>query len=302
MIVINMISNSDLIALNKRGFVAGPDEDEETFLNRISFLKKLKEDPQSIFSSHTPFPFEETVKLHHWDLKRCDVKHIFDISADWISAFYHNQHLPFWQGAATWVIHEPSLNVKLALLQLRKSLKKGSHLMIYQLDEVMAHETVHAVRMAFQEPIFEEHFAYLTSSSTFRKVFGPISKRPWEMTVLFGFLIGIFFAMFDRLLWENNWSYFLLPFSYFCCLSWISLGLIRLAYLRTIFTRAHRKISKMVFDKPLAVLLRLTDKEIRFFSKASEEEVKDYISKEKMRSLRWKQIFFSYFDKVPKKG
>ncbi len=282
-----MISDLELISLNQRGFIPGPDENEETFLKRVSFLQDLSENPQKIFPS-PPFPLEEKVKRHHWDLKRCDLKKLFDIAPDWIAAFHHDKRLPFWQGAATWVFHDPEKNVKLALLQFRKSLKKGSHLGIYKLEEIMAHESVHAARMAFEETLFEEHFAYLTSTSVFRRVFGPIFRRSWEAPVFLTSLLGIPLSLF---LWEG-----MTRGVYFAALALLSLGLIRLARFHRVFISAYKKLCRLTADHAFHVLLRLTDLEIRWFSKKSIEEIREYMQREKGKSLRWRLIYKAYFD------
>lgn len=287
--MVSMISDLELISLNQRGFIPGPQENEETFLKRVSFLQELSENPQKIFP-FPPFPLEERVKRHHWDLKRCDLKKLFDIAPDWLAAFHHDRRLPFWQGAATWVFHDPEKNVKLALLQFRKSLKKGSHLGIYKLEEIMAHESVHAARMAFEGTLFEEHFAYLTSTSVFRRVFGPIFRRSWEAPV---FLISLLCIPLSLVFWEGAAQGI-----YFATLALLSLGLVRLARLHRIFISAYKKLSRITEDHPFHVLLRLTDSEIRYFSKKSVEEIQEYIESEKEKSLRWKLIYKVYFDKT----
>lgn len=230
-----MISDTELLQLNNRGFIPGPQETEEKYLKRISCLEELAEDPQKFFSVTPPFPIKDRVRRQHWDLKRCDLKKIFHVSPDWLFAFYHNEKLPFWQAAATWVVVDPIHNVKLALLQFRKRLKKGNYLGIYALDEIMAHEAVHAVRMAFDEPVFEEHLAYLTSSSTIRRIFGSIFRKSYEFVLLFLFMAGIITGiLFD--------AYTLFRFSYFLLVGLFSVNLVRLGIRHCYFLFCFKKV------------------------------------------------------------
>lgn len=289
-----MILDEDLLSYNIRGFLPGPEEKEEDFLKRVSSLEELSGDPQKFFSGSSPFPTEDRVRRHHWDLKRTDLKKIFQVSPDWLFAFYHNKKLPFWQAGATWIVEDPSKNVKLALLQFRKGLKKGSYLGLYALDEILAHEAVHAVRMAYNEPIFEEHLAYLTSSSTIRRIFGSLFQKPVEFILLFLFMSGICFGIFTDSVWTE--AYTLFRVSYSLLLGLISISLVRLGFRHFRFINAYKKLQKITTD-PFAVLLRLTDKEILHFSKISVDEMKKTIHEEKEKSLRWRVIYLAFFQK-----
>lgn len=282
-----MLTDSELLLLNNRGFIPGPQETEEKFQKRISCLEELASDPQKFFSSSAPFPIKDRVRRQHWDLKRSDLKKIFQVSPDWLFAFYHNEKLSLWQAAATWVIVDPVHNVKLALLQFRKGLKKGSYLGIYALDEIMAHEAVHAVRMAFDEPVFEEHLAYLTSSSTIRRIFGSLFRRSYEFALLFLFMAGIFAGIVLD-------AYTLFRFSYFLLLGLFSLNIVRLGIRHFYFLFCFKKLSKLT-KEPFAVMLRLTDREISSFAKNSVEEIEKTILQEKEKSLRWRVIYLAYF-------
>lgn len=289
-----MFSDEELLALDQKGYLPGPDEDEESFLKRVAALEKLHEDPQGFFSESLPFPIKDRVYRHHWDLKRSDVKHIFHICPDWLVSFYQNNKLPFWQGAATWIYEDSENDVKLALLQLRKGLKKGKYLGIYELDEIIAHESVHAARMTFDEPVFEEHLAYLTSSSTLRRIFGSLFRKSYEFFLLFLFLMGIFLGMSLDLLGSVSFAYTLFRASYIGMISLFAFGLIRLGYRHIHFLLAYKKIEKLTVF-PFPVMLRLRDREIIHFARSSLEEIQKYLLQEKEKSLRWRLINLAYF-------
>nr|NGX34400.1 hypothetical protein [Candidatus Anoxychlamydiales bacterium] len=46
-----MISDEELLRLNKEGFIPGPLENEKDFLQRIEFSKKLVKNPKSFFEN-----------------------------------------------------------------------------------------------------------------------------------------------------------------------------------------------------------------------------------------------------------
>lgn len=231
-----MITEDELLGLGRRGYIPGPSEDEAVFLKRV-----LKAAPQS----------------DHWDEAQPITLPLFGFSVDWVPIHYSNKNLPFWEGAAMWIGEDFSI-------QMREGFKKGSYLG-YKREEVLAHEAVHAARMAFEEPKFEEVLAYRTSKNILRKWVGPLFQKPWETVVL---MLSLAAA----------------PLGYF----WVplmALGLlgIRLAWTQWILSRCLKKL-------PLSIVVCLTDKEIRRFSRLSLSEIETYLKND--------QTLRGYFLKV----
>lgn len=76
-------------------------------------------------------------------------------------------------------------------------------------------------------------------------------------------------------------------------------GFLRLLWAQRTFTRAKHKLSKMVGkEKVLAVMLRLTDREIIRFSKMNGTEMIAYAKKMAKTQMRWQQIISAYFPSV----
>ena len=71
--------------------------------------------------------------------------------------------------------------------------------------------------------------------------------------------------------------------------------LFRLFRTQSLFHKAKKKIRKLLGIEPLWVLLRLTDKEIRLFATQPTAVLEDFARKEKLKSVRWRQIYQSYF-------
>jgi hypothetical protein len=216
------MTDEELLDFNVRGFIPGPNESEEAFLTRVQQIKK------------------DLLPTAHWQWPRAQLKELFDFEPESLTAYYSNEKLAPWQGAVCWigVGNAPTL-------QLREGFRKGSYLKLYSRGEVLAHEAAHAARAAFQEPKFEEFFAYATAPRKWIRVFGPFFQRSWEPWVLFMSLAIGFFS-------EVGWV---------LAAGWMFLGFFRLI-------RRHRRLSKAFaqvknFKNPRAFLFRLTDEEIK---------------------------------------
>lgn len=246
------MTDRDLLALDKIGFIPGPEEKEVDFLARVDQAKEH-------------FEKGEWIPEAHWDWVREYLGQMFDVKPLYIGAFYSNRRLAPWQGAAAW-IDGRILNS----IQLRKELKKGSYLKIYQREEILAHEAVHAARSGFNENRYEEFFAYMTSEKRWRRVLGPIVQRPWEVwPFLLCTLIGI--------LW---------PIGYLGAAVWAALGFSRLIQQHRRLNKAAAHILKRTQDARAtrAILFRLTDQEIEQFSKGED------LFAQKQTCLRWRII------------
>lgn len=247
------MTDEDLFALDKIGFIPGPKESEEGFLARVAKTKEQYETGEWI-----PAP--------HWDWVRTYLDELFHVKPLYICAFYSNKRLAPWQGAASWIE-----NKKLSCIQLRKALKKGSYLG-YRREEILAHEAVHAARSGFEESGAEEFFAYMTSEKKWSRVLGPMIRRPWEAwPFLLCAVAGILWAPF-----------------YLGGALWAGIGFFRLAKQHLRLRRAADQIFKKTQDARTAraILFRLTDHEIAQF--ANKVPIDRFA--EKQTCLRWRII------------
>lgn len=294
-----MLTDGELLGLNIQGFIPGPAEDEESFSKRVCLCKKLFKDPPLFFAEKDclpPFKLEDKIKSPDREWTKASLLNCFGFSASYFSAYFSDEKLKIFQGAATWLIDVDGVSIP--ILQLRKKLKKGAFFKIYELEDILAHELAHFARAGFDDPKFEEFFAYFTSSSVIRKLFGPIAVKSTEIALFLFFLIvtlasqylGVFF----------NYKIFDILFLVFCYLSIkiVCLGIVRLGYRRWTFNKCYKKLFSIFGkkEKAMAVMFRLTDKEIKLFSKSNVEEIRNYAKEQKEKSLRWKVIDLAYFD------
>ncbi len=245
------MTDHEFLALNQRGFIPGPNESEEAFFERIDRIRVGCKDalPQA-----------------HWNWVMEQLSDLYDIEPESLVAVYSNKNLTWWQGAACWIGEDG-----VPRLQLREGFRKGSYLG-YSREEVLAHEAIHAARVAFAEEENEEFFAYASSSKRWRRVLGPLFKRPWEAWLLMGGLAGS--------LWSELATLFV------TCL--IGTGFWRLIRQHRRLRKASDTLMVRLKDerKVRAVLFRLTDAEIRSLSRG------EWIEGD--TTLRWRLIRLAY--------
>ena len=258
-----MKSKEIYLELNRRGLVPGPEESETAFFARCNRAIPIISSPQSTLTHQ-----------------------LFGVIPDWIEIHYQAKGLRFWEAACTW-IEGDSIRI-----QLHPALLKNKKHWGYKPEEIIAHEFAHAVRGAFEESIFEEILAYRTSSSPLRRFWGPLLRTATEslygVLALFACTIASFFEPFGWIAWC-------------AAVGLLGLAVTRLANAQRIFNRALHKIAHLLsHQKPeknraLAVMLRLTDKEIIRFSKMESHEINAYSVKMAKTHLRWQQIRAAYF-------
>jgi hypothetical protein len=199
------LSNAKLLELFARGLIPGPEESEEAFLERVERALVLES--------------------AHWQEASLSTKALFGFAIDWVAVTFSSQNLSWWEGGATFIDAG-------AHIVLRPAFAKGSCLGT-SLEEVLAHEAVHAARMRFDEPKFEEMLAYATSKKRWKRCLGPLFSHRWAVPCLF---ISAFLAFFYPWL-------LVVPFG---PLLWRHLQ----------FHRCRKKF-------PLSAMLCMTDEEIR---------------------------------------
>lgn len=268
-----MVSEEEWRALNARGLLPLSGEDERSFFDRIAILEKEKTSPDHLASEGMEDAF------------RC-CEQLFDARPDWVSIIEQQRGLAPWQGAVLWIQEDEKGNI-VPLIQVSPRLKTSWLRKWYALDEVIAHELVHAMRLPLNSPRFEEITAYQTSRNPLRRSLGPLIRHPYEVYILLGAVALGWLGLV--------WS----AVSFFLWIPWIAclLGAGRLFWAQLTFKRAQAKVKGLLKDKAkaLAVMARLTDREVAFFAKASIQDIQSYVEKTKKEHLRWQMLFSVYF-------
>lgn len=191
----------ELLFFFRRGFIPGPNESEETFLKRAISRPQLS--------------------LCEWKEISHPLLEQWGFSIDWIPISYSSTKLLPWEGAVFWAKEDGTSSIQLKAYS----------------TEILMHEAIHAAREAFDEPVFEEFLAYMTSTAAWKRWVGPMFQRVWEFPF---FALAVFFIPFFPVVASITLAYFI--------------G--RLLYRHFFFCRIKKQV-------PLSVLLCLTDREIR---------------------------------------
>ena len=289
------ILDSQLLAFNTLGFIPGPDENEEIFLNRIASHSKQTRDLQEALKK-TPFSLEDKIPEQEMERVFVFTEQLYDIKPSWISAYYSDRGLRFFDGGMTHILQKE--DQIFALFQVRKAFqKKKRFLKIYHQDEILAHEISHMSRMAFDEKKYEEFLAYRSSNSKLRQFLGPLLGSKWVLILL---ILSIAISILSDMI------VFFFPylFSFYFYLMMKTLPIIVLIGSLILHIKRNRyfKRCKMALHdflssskKANAVIYRLTDKEIELISSLNHEKIRSFIRDKKNQSLRWKIIYRAYF-------
>lgn len=258
-----MINAERLLEYNFYGFIPGPQEEISIFLKRAELSKYQKTFNQALTS----------------------IQSLFDVYPSWVRIEFTNQ-LCFWEAAATYI--EENQGIFIPVVRIRK---KGVPFWCTQ-EEILAHELVHATRIAFKGNLFEELLAYKTSRNWLRRYFGPIFFQPKEVLLFLFLLVGIWCYQLGYLFFFSDLPTLTLWIP--CILT--GLLIIRVVIVQTIFSLCIKKIRRLLKqpDKALGFALRLSDSEIIAFAFKSLDKMRKYIGKIQEKNLRWHMLVLVY--------
>ena len=253
-------------------------EDTLLFLNRQGIFPYAGESLHPFLQRAERFNEPKTIEFFLTPaLLLCEK--LFDMRPTWVEVQQKQKGLSLWQGAALWVQEgEPFIQIS---PRLSKQFKRW-----YTLEEVVAHELLHAARLTLCSSHFEEIAAYQTSPQRYRRYFGPLIRSPAEVYVFLGALVclgvGSLWPLF-------SYCAYLAPF---LCLY----ALMRLFIAQRTFRRCREKLAFLLQEKSkaLALLVRLTDEEVRLFAHSSQQEIYRYVEQKKEQELRWRMLTLAY--------
>lgn len=265
-----MINKDELLRLNAQGWIPGPGESEKEFLARVQagvdFFNKQK----------------GKIPPQHWMWSEEQLQFLYGFSPKWCVASLSSKGLAFWQAAATWI------DVKrIYFIRIRPSRWVS---FFVDRNELLSHEAIHAARAAFQEKKYEEFFAYQSSSSKWRRIFGPLFRTPVEATILVCLLLGGAVVQWIELIAGKE----LFSAIWFWVASLFTLTLfIRLLYMKRHIEKASNYLLSVLGDRSIvrSILFRLTDREIDQLAKNQTIQPKN--------ELRWQLIQEAYVP-IPK--
>lgn len=278
------MNKPEYIYWNQQGLIPGPNETEEEFRKRALFCLNLDKE---LTERVAEIPFKKDDKASKTLLEEAEpiMHRFYGIAPQWTPIFLNNYQLSPWHGGCAWIFQLNEETPTAAFLQLRSQFRnQTTYLGIYNRAELIAHELSHVGRMMFHEPQFEEMLAYRSSSSAWRRWLGPIVQSSKE-SLFFILLLGLVILTQFVLLLGNAfaWSLGIIWVPLF----FVFMGLLRLSWRHRQFDGCLKNLEQTFGDAEVAqaLIYRLTDEEIKQFSRMTIDEIRGYMGRQK--SFRW---------------
>lgn len=290
----------ELIDMDRRGFLAAPQESEAALRERVNntlsgiheFQTAIREQGLTVDGIRLEADNQTPDELIHPLFESLEQK--LGINPRWIPVYYINRGLGMFGGGGMFSGTDENTGRNVTFFVLREAFRNQQKWLIYSRDEIMTHEFCHAARAGFDEPLFEEVVAYRSGTSLFRKYMGgafrSIARTQLLLVFLALFWVGFFVQLNGGALWIQALLQLPMPL-YISCLA--AEGIFRQ-------TQAEQTAQHLqpIFGKwTEAVLLRLSDKELSELSKkpfSSPEHLTQWIA-EKKDELRWQIIIQRFY-------
>ena len=282
------------VVLDSHGLLAAPGETLESYAERIDelFLTRARFDASAVAGPDGTAALEAEIGFKVGAVDPMDPQmlaeaaertgRLFGFRADWVPAFFPSRGLGLLWGGCT-VITDSGFPV----FFLRRSFRAKPKWFIYRRDELLAHELCHAVRGCLQDEAYEEHFAYMTSSSAFRRWTGNCFRREWDAIAFLipvVLLLAVQIVVYSGLLNLPMWPFWIAAFAFPAVLIARNIP-----ERRTYFT-ARRKLEAAGFANPDAALFRMTAPEIRTLAGTPDDQLETFLTAKSDAELRWQII------------
>lgn len=253
--------------LDDAGFFLAPDESVTQLTERLSALADglslLPEEPLLMKLTADAAEVSGTLRDRAYEL----TSQKFRFRMKWIPVWYSSRQTGIFSAGVLLEIDQI-----LPLVFLNNGFSGKGKYMGYDAAETLAHEMIHAARIAFPASAYEEYFSCYVNRSAFRRAVGNLFRR-WYLPLLF--FGGLTIAAFLLAAGWHFWFALLLP---------SVLLFIREIILHRRIRAAGEKLHRAGLDE--ALLLRLSDSEIFALSRSKPEE----IMLKKNESLRWAML------------
>lgn len=289
-------SLENLIRLDSRGFFPAPGEDETAFLSSVRKLAESYEALEAGLASGEKldeavgFRIGEGIPIGPDVMSEAaeETREKFDFEIDWVPGYFLSRGLGFLWGGCTIVT-----DTDLALFFIRRDFRERKKWFLYSRRELLAHELCHVARNRLNDPEFEEHFAYMTSTSPLRRLLGNCFRSSFDAIL---FLVPILILLAAQTL--TCFEILILPQLPFWILALIGPGwlVIRNHLTRKRYERAEENLRQAGIVHPRSVLFRASREEILAVSRSNPVEVRTLIRSFMEKELRWRIIAARFLD------
>lgn len=281
-----------LVQFDENGFICGKNESGKSMAQRLRDFRKNLQKLEDSLQKDAKYDCEGIVVTPDDRISQKRFQNIaqrtselYRFAISWVPGFYIDPDFSLLFGGCAFCQYPDFFT----LFIIRRSFKHKQKWLIYDRDELLAHELCHVSRIALEATRYEETFAYQTSKSAFRRTLGGMFYKQTDSFLFLGAALLILVAQvvrtfaFPQLPIEPFWGFIAVVFF------WL-FGRNALANKR--LDNARRNVEKY-FPKQNAwpVLFRCTDEELLQLAKLSDEnKLKAWLEDKKQTSLRWKVI------------
>ena len=278
-----------LAAYDANGFLLGADESAEDFVKRLRLFQANRQKLEEALQKDGKYDAEGIIITPNDRIPNTlfakiaeHTKRLYRFQIDWVPGFFIDPSFSLLFGGCAFCSYPDFFTMFI----IRRTFKTQEKWLIYNRDELLAHELCHVARIALLSEEFEETFAYQTSSSSFRKLIGGIFRKQTDSFMFLGVTFILLFAQILRTQWIHTmpiWPFWSLVGLVF---AWL---LIRHAFHCRRLGIAQRHIAELFgTDNALPVMFRCTDEELHRFASTPPQPLKTWILEQS--SLRWQII------------
>ncbi len=279
-----------LAMLDSKGFLIGAHESADQFAERLKTLRhniremdrELEENGRFLFGNYS-VTAEDRIPAGIFTACSSMTEHLYSFRIDWVPGFFVTPSFSWLFGGCAFY----SFPDFFTFFIIRQCFARKKRWLIYDRDELLAHELCHVARIGLQSNIFEENFAYKTASSRFRRKVGGMFRGPFDAFLLLGSTLILLLSQVTK-------TFFLpgLDVAYFwgvVGLAVLSLGTRHLSACLK-FRKCLKKLAGVSPDFFLAVAFRCTDTEIHQLASGKVGDIRSWINSRTTDSLRWQVI------------
>ncbi|MCQ2396274.1 MAG: hypothetical protein MJ106_01070 [Lentisphaeria bacterium] len=277
--------------LDSRGLSPAVGEDADAFATRLEALRTSLSNMEHRLSTDGQTAID-TLELHAKDrispalysTPHEQTTELYGFKCDWVPGFFTDPTFSWLFGGCTYSYPPDFFTVFIIGNKLRKKTK----FLCYDRNEILAHELCHVARAGLNSIEYEEHFAYQTARTAFRRAFGGIMHSQMDsMLFLFACIVLVAAQILLPIFAPDT------PFRW---IGWIFFAAVMLFFVlrhlnsTRIFNKARRKLNETFrggngLDARM-ILFHATDAETREIANANSTRklLDDYAQKD----LRWK--------------
>ncbi len=292
-----------LCDLDSRGLLIGPDETLEDYVRRLRALQDNIAELDRELTEHDevrlldiPLTRDDAIPIATFAEALDQTSALYDFRIDWIPGFFTNTRMGILFAGCAMYSYEDFF----AIFVIRKAFKTKDRWIIYSRTELIAHELCHIAHIGFRTVNFEEIFAYQTSESRFRRLFGGLLRTTADTYLLLGAVAFLLASQIINVVTRPpmEWQSFPMPLVFAITIgvaAWIA---VRYLIVAGRFRRARRRLDAACrTGSVLPILFRCSEDEITQLSRLQDGgQIMDWVQSRTEASPRWQIIWRKYFN------